>query len=146
MFRETGRERFTETQTVQTKPKQMLRALKGISLLSAADGPRCVTRCLVGLRHMSDDDTMWTPTFEWDNSKHKPFGEPKRWMQHNLDVIEPQPGQEPPPRVRTLPSIDHLFFDRLFAFNQFYCHMRSNIKYSPKKMWFIAGFVSVAHR
>ncbi|MCL4136351.1 UNVERIFIED_CONTAM: hypothetical protein GTU68_033895 [Idotea baltica] len=51
--------------------------------------------------------------------KKFPPPEPKKWLTYNEKVFPPQePGEEPRPA--------------------FVCHMKSNIKYSYKKMWYIA--------
>ncbi|XP_055626380.1 39S ribosomal protein L22, mitochondrial [Toxorhynchites rutilus septentrionalis] len=49
-------------------------------------------------------------------------GTPQRWLKYNKVIYPPQvPGEEPRPA--------------------FVCHQKTNIKYSPKKMWYIASFV-----
>ncbi|ALC49256.1 mRpL22 [Drosophila busckii] len=47
---------------------------------------------------------------------------PKKWLEYNKTVHPPQEKDEEPR-------------------NAYICHMRSNIKYSPDKMWYIAAFV-----
>ncbi|XP_053678296.1 39S ribosomal protein L22, mitochondrial [Anopheles nili] len=47
---------------------------------------------------------------------------PQRWLQYNKVIYPPQTaGEEPRPA--------------------FICHQKTNIKYSPKKMWYVASFV-----
>lgn len=47
---------------------------------------------------------------------------PQRWMQYNKVIYPPQaPEEEPRPA--------------------YVCHQKTNIKYSPKKMWYVASFV-----
>ncbi|RZF38480.1 hypothetical protein LSTR_LSTR006075 [Laodelphax striatellus] len=50
------------------------------------------------------------------------FKEPKRWPAYNNVIFPPQSPEEP-----RRPA--------------YVCHMKTNIKYSPKKMWYLAGFV-----
>ncbi|KAH8269926.1 hypothetical protein KR044_002608 [Drosophila immigrans] len=47
---------------------------------------------------------------------------PRRWLEYNKTVHPPQEVDEEPRKA-------------------YVCHMRSNIKYSPDKMWYIAAFV-----
>ncbi|KAH8397916.1 hypothetical protein KR222_006319 [Zaprionus bogoriensis] len=47
---------------------------------------------------------------------------PRRWLEYNKTVHPPQETDEEPRKA-------------------YVCHMRSNIKYSPDKMWYIAAFV-----
>ncbi|XP_060872535.1 large ribosomal subunit protein uL22m [Metopolophium dirhodum] len=66
-----------------------------------------------------------TPKTDFSTSSIKLAGskdEPTRWLSYN-DVIYPpqEPGEERRPA--------------------FVCHQKLNIKYSPKKMWYVASFV-----
>ncbi|CAG2112179.1 unnamed protein product [Medioppia subpectinata] len=61
-------------------------------------------------------------TYQYDPDLFKPYPEPKRWPEKNLVVLQPT-GLSDPQNIRT------------------YCHFRANIKYSPKKMWFISSFI-----
>ncbi|XP_073835635.1 mitochondrial ribosomal protein L22 [Musca autumnalis] len=47
---------------------------------------------------------------------------PQKWLQYNKVVHPPQAPEEEPRKA-------------------YVCHMRTNIKYSPDKMWYIASFV-----
>ncbi|XP_017869763.1 PREDICTED: 39S ribosomal protein L22, mitochondrial [Drosophila arizonae] len=47
---------------------------------------------------------------------------PRKWLEYNKTVHPPQEADEEPRKA-------------------YVCHMRSNIKYSPDKMWYIAAFV-----
>ncbi|XP_058443298.1 large ribosomal subunit protein uL22m [Malaya genurostris] len=47
---------------------------------------------------------------------------PRRWLMFNKVIYPPQTPDEPPRPA-------------------FVCHQKTNIKYSPKKMWYIASFV-----
>lgn len=47
---------------------------------------------------------------------------PKRWLEYNKIIYPPQEAEEKPRPA-------------------FVCHQKTNIKYSPKKMWYIASFV-----
>ena len=55
-------------------------------------------------------------------STKDPFPTPKRWLQMNDYMFEPQSPDEPKRRA-------------------VYYHVRDNIKYSPKKMWYICCLV-----
>ncbi|RWS11004.1 39S ribosomal protein L22-like protein [Dinothrombium tinctorium] len=52
----------------------------------------------------------------------KPFSVPERWPLKNTQRFEPQQPDEPIRRAT-------------------YCHFRDNIKYSPKKMWYICCLI-----
>uniref|UniRef100_A0AAG5CVR0 Large ribosomal subunit protein uL22m n=1 Tax=Anopheles atroparvus TaxID=41427 RepID=A0AAG5CVR0_ANOAO len=47
---------------------------------------------------------------------------PQRWLQYNKVIYPPQAPEEAPRPA-------------------FVCHQKTNIKYSPKKMWYVASFV-----
>ncbi|XP_055606729.1 39S ribosomal protein L22, mitochondrial [Uranotaenia lowii] len=47
---------------------------------------------------------------------------PRRWLEYNKVIYPPQTPEEPPRPA-------------------FVCHQKTNIKYSPKKMWYVASFV-----
>ncbi|XP_030564733.1 39S ribosomal protein L22, mitochondrial [Drosophila novamexicana] len=47
---------------------------------------------------------------------------PRKWLEYNKTVHPPQESDEEPRKA-------------------YVCHMRTNIKYSPDKMWYIAAFV-----
>ncbi|VEN41448.1 unnamed protein product [Callosobruchus maculatus] len=60
-----------------------------------------------------------TANFAWKNQSYKT---PSGFLSYNEKVYPPQgPDEEPRPA--------------------FVCHQRANIKYSPKKMWYIASFI-----
>ncbi|CAG2172325.1 unnamed protein product, partial [Oppiella nova] len=73
-----------------------------------------MTRCV--------STTAGRHTYQYNSDGVKPYPEPKRWPEKNLIVLPPK-GLSEEPEVRT------------------YCHYRANIKYSPKKMWFITSFI-----
>ncbi|KAJ8946700.1 hypothetical protein NQ318_006958 [Aromia moschata] len=57
--------------------------------------------------------------YAWTN---EPQPGPKKWLKYNEKIYPPQsPDEEPRPA--------------------FVCHQRTNIKYSPWKMWYIASFI-----
>ncbi|EDV92453.1 39S ribosomal protein L22, mitochondrial [Drosophila grimshawi] len=55
---------------------------------------------------------------KWNKNNHGP----RKWLEYNKTVHPPQETNEEPRKA-------------------YLCHMRSNIKYSPDKMWYIAAFV-----
>ncbi|XP_068141380.1 large ribosomal subunit protein uL22m [Drosophila tropicalis] len=55
---------------------------------------------------------------KWNKNNHGP----RKWLEYNKTVHPPQQNDEEPRKA-------------------YVCHMRSNIKYSPDKMWYIAAFV-----
>ncbi|CAH1959117.1 unnamed protein product [Acanthoscelides obtectus] len=60
-----------------------------------------------------------TAKFAWKNEQYKA---PQGFLRYNEKVYPPQgPDEEPRPG--------------------FVCHQRANIKYSPKKMWYLASFI-----
>ncbi|CAH0560844.1 unnamed protein product [Brassicogethes aeneus] len=82
------------------------------SLLSSS---KLLQPILIGVRSNSFHTS--TPALAW-KSDHSP----KKWLTYNDKVYPPQkPGEEPRPA--------------------FVCHQRSNIKYSPWKMWYIASMI-----
>lgn len=76
---------------------------------------------------------------------------PRKWLQYNKIVYEPQAEHEEPrpavkytfllcctPELRL--SLNNHTFQSPFP-KQFVCHQRTDIKYSPWKMWYIASMV-----
>ncbi|CAG0914322.1 unnamed protein product [Notodromas monacha] len=65
----------------------------------------------------------YTPTTRYYDIEEDPPGKgPKKWLKHNDEVYPPQaPGEERRPA--------------------FVCHMKTNLKYSPWKMWYIASLI-----
>nr|XP_014101441.1 39S ribosomal protein L22, mitochondrial [Bactrocera oleae] len=55
---------------------------------------------------------------KWNKANHGP----RKWLEYNKTVHPPQKPDEEPRKA-------------------YVCHMRTNIKYSPDKMWYIASFV-----
>lgn len=71
---------------------------------------------------------------------------PRRWLEYNKTVHPPQETDEEPRKAVSLTLSIHFhcisqYTHILFTYLQYVCHMRSNIKYSPDKMWYIAAFV-----
>jgi len=56
------------------------------------------------------------------DDEKSPYPEPKRWPNKNFEVFPPQESGELRRRAE-------------------YCHHRSNIKYSPKKFWYICSLI-----
>lgn len=70
------------------------------------------------------------------------FPKPRRWPLYNDVVHKPEDG--PVERVCLLYNVEFIvwFYRKKCFFSQYYCHYRDNIKYSPKKMYYVASFVS----
>lgn len=73
---------------------------------------------------------------------------PRKWLEYNKTVHPPQETDEEPRKAVSLHFPLSLHFKKkkkklnwIFTYLQYVCHMRSNIKYSPDKMWYIAAFV-----
>lgn len=72
---------------------------------------------------------------------------PMRFTYHNKKIYPPQrPEDEPRPAVRianylivSILNISPTYFFLIFF--QFVCHVKTNFKYSPDKMWYVAVFV-----
>uniref|UniRef100_A0A182QTZ6 Large ribosomal subunit protein uL22m n=1 Tax=Anopheles farauti TaxID=69004 RepID=A0A182QTZ6_9DIPT len=54
---------------------------------------------------------------------------PQRWLQYNKVIFPPQPQQSTGENATEGPRPAYV------------CHQKTNIKYSPKKMWYVAAFV-----
>lgn len=85
----------------------------------------------------------WTYQHDQEIHQDRLYPKPKRWPRYNEIIHSPEEG--PVERVRIV-----FFFTRKKTFLtffslkiQYYCHHRENIKYSPKKMYFVASFVSI---
>uniref|UniRef100_A0A1B6CCM2 Large ribosomal subunit protein uL22m n=1 Tax=Clastoptera arizonana TaxID=38151 RepID=A0A1B6CCM2_9HEMI len=56
------------------------------------------------------------------SNKNSPFPEPQNWPEYNKKIFPPQTSEEEPRPA-------------------YVCHVKTNVKYSPKKMWYIACLV-----
>ncbi|KAH8304130.1 hypothetical protein KR059_001031 [Drosophila kikkawai] len=65
---------------------------------------------------------------------------PRKWLEYNKTVHPPQETDEEPRKAVSYTNTQRLSYPNTVSF-QYVCHMRSNIKYSPDKMWYIAAFV-----
>ncbi|ENN80657.1 39S ribosomal protein L22, mitochondrial [Dendroctonus ponderosae] len=89
-----------------------LRLIKDVMNISARLCQPLITQKLAF--HNTPSVAAWEP--------NKTESGPTRWLENNKKIYPPQePGEEPRPA--------------------FVCHQRENIKYSPKKMWYIACLV-----
>ncbi|OTF81398.1 39S ribosomal protein L22, mitochondrial-like protein [Euroglyphus maynei] len=61
----------------------------------------------------------WTYQHDQETHKERLYPKPKRWPRYNEIVHPPEQG----------------------PVERYYCHYRENIKYSPKKMFFVASFI-----